>query len=466
MKQKIAFISITPDAGHVLPLLRLAVYFVEQQYEVRCFFPEECVGLAEEFGISIQSFGKVTTFANKEILYKISKRSNFYNAFTYYIDVILNYLHPISLAGSINPEFMKRSLAEYKPDLIIADHHLLPQYITYLGEYLNKKVVFHESGGNYRYHSFYYDIDRGFKFQVNGKYYRYSFHKYIFNYGFTGLSPLIQWLIVYFGNKLTDRTWIAAYHKSKKVEDIISANLKKAFPAISGNRDNSISISTGLPFVEKEITQKYFTVEPDLYLFPPTQDKRKPVIDSQLRQWINKAGEKPIVYICLGTMVHSNKKIIRKIVRGLKKLDIFILWVMPAYQMKMIGTNEMPNLRLEENVPQPQLLAAEKIRCFITHGGAGGIQDGLLNGKPMLCIPYMFDQPFNSSIVEMLQIGIKIWKNKVTSKSVYRAVHQLLYNPQYWNAAQQYMKKLQSMDSGAEVIRFLKEKKILKYQDD
>ncbi|MCL6588578.1 MAG: glycosyltransferase [Firmicutes bacterium] len=456
MKPKIAFISLIPDTGHIVPLLQLAAVFAESRFEVKCFFPEETIPLAKEFGIPIQSFGTGAASAQKAVLHKLSRRSVFYNAFSFYKDLKLHYFKPLTLAVAANLERIKHLLEEYGPALIIADIHLLQEYYLRLAGYLGKQLVFHASNGNWRYKDYHDHCDKDIRFEIRGKLYRYNYDRFIYNYGFTSLAPWLQLAVVWMGEFLNWACYCLTSWRLKAVNDYCNAILNRVFPGAAVAQMEPLIISTGLPFIEREITKEHFQSGMDLELFPPVRDHRKSEIAPSLREWLDGAGERPVVYICLGTMVQVNGRLIRKICRGLMGLDIFILWAAPAAQIRLIRKiSRLPNLRLEEHVPQPRILALEKVRCFITHAGAGGVQDSLMNGKPVLCIPFMFDQPFNSSVAEMLGVGIRIWKNRVTAKLIHDSVRKLLMDPSYWNAAQETMKKLQGMDSGKEVIRFL-----------
>ncbi len=458
MGKRLAFICLLPDPGHITPLLRLAASFAEHGYDIKCFCPEECIQLVGEFDIPAVSFGRITTASHREIFNKLAKHSIFYNAFTFYKDIQLKYYRHIKTSIFKKMGNIRTLLEQYDPVLIIADDHALQFCYRHLSVVLNKKVVFHASGGNYRYPNVYDKINKSVKFRINGKCFRYNFDRFTFNYGFTSTMPAIQFMIVRWGEMVN---WFYYRLFDKKLKLFERNLIDRYLPVSPPIKTDFTSISTGLPFIEQEITKQYFNGLPDLHLFPPIKDKRKSEISRSLQQWID-STDKNIVYVSFGTMVECNKQFVNKIIYGLRDLDCSILWVMPYHPTHSIEEfNMLPNIRIEKHAPQPRILALEKVRCFITHGGAGGIQDGLLNGKPMLCIPFMFDQPFNSSIVELLQVGIKLWKNKVSEKSIHYTVRQLLYDLKYWNIAQAYKQKLQKSEGGTQIIRFLKGNQLL-----
>ena len=140
-------------------------------------------------------------------------------------------------------------------------------------------------------------------------------------------------------------------------------------------------------------------------------------------------------------------------------LDVRILWVASKEEKAILESIcSSPHLLVEEFVPQPKVLLHKNIRCFITHGGTGGIQESLLAGKPILCIPFAFDQPYNSSIISLLNAGIRLDKNKVTRKSVQKSIDELLNNPRYRNSAQRIMEILSKNEGGEAIINYMNEK--------
>lgn len=464
MNQKIALVSFIPDTGHVFPLLRLGMAFAEKQYEVRCFLPRECATIVNGFNLSVEFFGEVTNNVDRTVFNRISKRSVFYNAFSCYKDVNLKYLYPIATEVIAHLDKICNELRTFDPALIIFDDNLLPRLCKYLAAYLNRKLVFHTSGSNCRYTNSYDLKNYRIKLKVNGKKFNFNYKRFLMSYGFTHYHPILQQPILLLS--------LVFEFISRRILNVLSKHIKarcnqlirKKFPFIDYEKVEPLYINTGLAFIEREMTKDFHSGGSQIYCFPPIPDQRSMEISPDLLQWIEAAGEKPVIYISLGTMVQGYPRLIRQIIGGLKKLDVFILWSAPSAQVSMIkAEGHGTNLRVETFLPQAQVLALEKVRCFITHAGAGGVQDGLLNGKPMLCIPFIFDQPFNSSIVEILQVGIKLWKQQVTVKSVQNAVAKILDEPSYRIAAREWMEKLRTKDGGGEIIRLFKE---LNYLED
>ena len=93
------------------------------------------------------------------------------------------------------------------------------------------------------------------------------------------------------------------------------------------------------------------------------------------------------------------------------------------------------NFRVEEFVAQRSLLSSDKVGCFVTHGGAGSTQEAATFGKPSLCIPFMWDQPYNCSVLQRLGVARKLSKRHLARRRVAAEVRELIVNPRYAEAA-------------------------------
>lgn len=454
MKRKIALVALVPDSGHVIPLLKLGVAFRQQDHDVKCFLPLECARLTEAFLLAVCFFGPVAATVDSTVLYRLSQKSLFYNAFSFYQDLKLDYLQPLTLQVLGCLENLKHQLEQYGPALIVADCHLWPELLQCLAGYLDCKLVFHNGHGNCSYPNYHNQYDYRREIRVRGKKFYFNYQWILVNYGYTRWLPFLQRLIIRRGEAMEQR------YRRQLAEGIADHNaqcalaLRTAFPEVNWEQVAPHYINTGLAFVE----QAHLGSQPGrlpIHCFPPLPDPRGTPLQPRLLQWLESAGDKPVVYICMGTMVQVDQRFMRCLIQGLRQLKVFILWSLPQAQAEMVKQyGPTRDLHVETFLPQDKVLALEKVRCFITHAGAGAVQDGLLNGKPMLCIPFMFDQPFNSSIVELLGVGLKLWKRRITVKAVRDTVAKLLHQPEYGETARQWMLKLRARDSGGEISRW------------
>ena len=64
------------------------------------------------------------------------------------------------------------------------------------------------------------------------------------------------------------------------------------------------------------------------------------------------------------------------------------------------------NIHVYQSVPQIKVLKQADI--FVTHGGMNSISESLVQGVPMVVIPFMSDQPVNARRIEELGLGKKL----------------------------------------------------------
>lgn len=115
-------------------------------------------------------------------------------------------------------------------------------------------------------------------------------------------------------------------------------------------------------------------------------------LPNQIKQFIDDAVN-GVIYFSLGTNVRSE-------FMPREKLEIFIetMRQMPNYRFLWKYEADMKQLNLPSNVlaqkwlPQADILAHPKTKCFITHSGLLGTQESVWRGVPMLSIPFVFDQ--------------------------------------------------------------------------
>ena len=421
-----------PDSGHVLPLLRIAQTFVNNQHEVICYLPDECRNYADSFQLQMRSLGKVTEGVADDVFTRIAKMSFlYYRKFGYKV-LSKGYFGPIKSKIEDQLQNIKEMIKKDNLSFIISDNHvpLFNEWYISTAQYVNVPIALHHSEGTYRYLQ--ENLVSVFGFQI----------PLIMRIG----KFVLYRLIIRFIQRIA-----SLRRKDSEQRDIES---------VSSDYKDVIYFTSGIALVEKEVIDLNKLSQSKQFMhFPPVVDKRASQIKDDLKQWLDHSEGKPVVYISFGSILRPDMRILRAILNGLTALNVRILWVASKEEKVVLESIcRPPNLLVEEFVPQPKVLLHENIRCFITHGGAGSIQESLLAGKPMLCIPFVNDQPYNSSIISLLNAGIRLDKNKVTGKSVQKSVNELLNNPRYRDSAQRIMEILSKNEGGEAIFNYLYEK--------
>jgi hypothetical protein len=114
-----------------------------------------------------------------------------------------------------------------------------------------------------------------------------------------------------------------------------------------------------------------------------------------------------------------------------------VLWVLPTDQRNIMPVNLPPAVLVKPpgSIADLDVLAHDGIRLVISHCGMVSAQEALVFGKPLLCIPFLVDQPDVAARVVDAGAGLSIDKNRLTADEVHDAVMRLLTSESYATAA-------------------------------
>ncbi|MFI9722084.1 macrolide family glycosyltransferase [Streptomyces sp. NPDC052396] len=78
----------------------------------------------------------------------------------------------------------------------------------------------------------------------------------------------------------------------------------------------------------------------------------------------------------------------------------------------------------------PQLAVLEQADAFVTHGGMGGVNEGLYCGVPMIAVPQAADQFVNADRLAELGVGRRIDTEEATAEALRTALLELTTDPE------------------------------------
>ncbi|KAJ0403100.1 hypothetical protein ATCC90586_001278 [Pythium insidiosum] len=147
----------------------------------------------------------------------------------------------------------------------------------------------------------------------------------------------------------------------------------------------------------------------------------------------------PVVYLNLGTMSYIDAWQAEALVEGLSMRlsaedpPLKVLWVLPTDQRNVLPQDLPPTFKVKSPsvVSSLDVLAHSAVRVVISHCGMVSAQEALVYGKPLLCIPFLVDQPDVAARVVDSGAGLAINKNLLTAGDVHDAVLALLRNETY-----------------------------------
>lgn len=137
-------------------------------------------------------------------------------------------------------------------------------------------------------------------------------------------------------------------------------------------------------------------------------------------------GEKPLVYVSLGTIIKGAASFFQNCMEAFRNEDVdLIISVGQQFNINKLK-NIPPNVHVYKSVPQLKVLKMTDV--FVTHGGMNSVSEALFYGVPMVVIPFVSDQPVNARCVEKLGVGKALAYSKVNKGSIKEHVMSVLSN--------------------------------------
>jgi UDP:flavonoid glycosyltransferase YjiC (YdhE family) len=427
--RKIAVVSFIPDGGHNQSLLRLAALIAaENKAQVACWLPEAYAPLAHSYGFDVIPLRISAPPTLKNILQRLSRRSIFYNTYTLEYELRTYYWAGLSATASNEIATVVAGLRSMAPAVIVTDAHLFQDWYKRLAAACGATLV----------------INRGHGVRLNDA------PEYVRAYGYSKLPRAQQVLVEQTGE--LSRTWhriwreirhpFARYHMrrtkravARKVQDTF-----RAYPTFPFRIMKAYTGAGALECISAGTEQN--KGETEFICTKAIRDTRLP-IETDLAAWILRPRSRRLIYVGFGTMVSPDIKTIRSLALGFIAADVDVLWALSNYKQTLLPS-EVANdrFRFEESVPQSAVLSLKEVFCFVTHAGSGGVIEAAISGKPMLCIPYLWDQFYFASLVEKLGIGVWLSKDTLSAAGVAKALSQLVDDVSFVNQSRHLAQKL------------------------
>jgi UDP:flavonoid glycosyltransferase YjiC (YdhE family) len=159
--------------------------------------------------------------------------------------------------------------------------------------------------------------------------------------------------------------------------------------------------------------------------------------------------DKPWVYVTESTVAHGDPFMLRAAVEGLggEPLEL-IVTTGERRAAPALGAARLPsNVHVSDWISHGELLP----RCAATvnFGGKGTILAAAEAGVPMVVVPTGWDKPDNARRVLDAGAGLRLGPRRATARRLRAAVHELLSNPSYREAAGRLAAKLAAAPGAA-----------------
>lgn len=163
----------------------------------------------------------------------------------------------------------------------------------------------------------------------------------------------------------------------------------------------------------------------------------------------DKAKEKPLVYISMGTVLHDCPAFYRKCVEAFRDKDMDV--IISCGKCAFPGAHEKvpQNIKIYPFVNQLDVLS--KADVFITHCGMNSVSESLYMATPMVLYPQTGEQAAVAKRTREIGAGILLKHER----EIYKAVWTVLTQKAYSQAASLYSSRFRSCGGPAAAAKFI-----------
>ncbi|KAJ4808722.1 hypothetical protein LUZ62_021288 [Rhynchospora pubera] len=158
--------------------------------------------------------------------------------------------------------------------------------------------------------------------------------------------------------------------------------------------------------------------------------------------WLDQQPINSVVYVAFGSIATLDLNQLEELAFALDSSQMHFLWVTRPDQT--MGEDHHFFKQFQESINrrgkgkivnwcnQEKVLAHPSIACFVSHCGWNSTMDGVKNGVPFLCLPFMTDQvAIRGYLCDVVKVGLSLVENKngvVTREEIRSKLVELLQN--------------------------------------
>jgi MGT family glycosyltransferase len=183
--------------------------------------------------------------------------------------------------------------------------------------------------------------------------------------------------------------------------------------------------SLNIVYTSKMFQPESETFDDSFRFVGPSMAERKDKLDFRL----DNAGNKPLIYISMGTIINQCMEFYKKAMEAFKNENCMV--IMSVGNKTDIGLlGEIPgNFVVRNHVPQLEVLKSADV--IICHGGLNSVNEALYYGVPVISIPQVNDQYMVSRQLVKLRAGLELKMEEITDEILRNSVKTVLTDPSY-----------------------------------
>ena len=154
-------------------------------------------------------------------------------------------------------------------------------------------------------------------------------------------------------------------------------------------------------------------------------------LPEDLEKYINDSPH-GVILVSFGSVLQASKMPESKrkaMLEAFSKLKQRVIW-----KWETTMDDAPSNVMLSSWLPQTSLLANKNVKLFITHGGAGSIQETICHKTPIIGVPMNGDQIVNIKETVNKNFGLQVDWHDMTGETLHKAIMTVLENPIYQNS--------------------------------
>lgn len=145
--------------------------------------------------------------------------------------------------------------------------------------------------------------------------------------------------------------------------------------------------------------------------------------------WRRPAGAEKVLLVSLGSSFTKQPAFYRACIEAFGDLPGWHVVLQVGKHVEAGELGEIP-ANVEVHPWVPQLAVLKQADAFITHAGAGGSQEGLATGTPMVAVPQAVDQFGNADMLQALGVARHVPMEEADARTLREAVLGLVGDPE------------------------------------
>lgn len=162
-----------------------------------------------------------------------------------------------------------------------------------------------------------------------------------------------------------------------------------------------------------------------------------------LPSWIEEMPDQPTIYMTLGTQFNGLRRVFGAVISAFRDQECNLIVTCGRNMDPRIFGVLPDHIHVERYIPQSQIFPYCDV--VICHGGYNTMVGALVHGIPQVYIPISADQPFNAECCESAGTAVVLNKDTLTADLLRQAVHDVLRDPGYLEAARRIQLEISNM---------------------